>query len=121
MGYKIHVLDRKYSKWELYNATTLDLEKEDIDPVKNKLFNGSTLDNNSKILVLREQGVGDEILYGSMYGNLLKKNKNVTFECDERLIPLFQYSFNQNYKDKGKKLLLINLWKRFAFSFQTKK
>ena len=39
MGYKIHVLDRKYSKWELYNATTLDLEKEDIDPVKNKLFN----------------------------------------------------------------------------------
>ena len=39
MGYKIHVLDRKYTKWELYNATTLDLEKEDIDPVKNKLFN----------------------------------------------------------------------------------
>ena len=39
MGYKIHVLDRKYSKWELYNSATLDLEKEDIDPVKNKLFN----------------------------------------------------------------------------------
>ena len=39
MSYKIHVLDRKYSKWELYNSATLDLEKEDIDPVKNKLFN----------------------------------------------------------------------------------
>ena len=68
--------------------------------VKNKLFNESTLDNNSKILVLREQGVGDEILYGSMYGDLLEKNQNVTFECDERLIPLFQYSLNQNHKDK---------------------
>ena len=41
--------------------------------VKNKLFNGSTLENNSKILILREQGVGDEILYGSMYGDLLRK------------------------------------------------
>ena len=39
MSYKIHVLDRKYSKWELYNSATLDLEKEDIDPVENKLFN----------------------------------------------------------------------------------
>ena len=35
-----------------------------------------------------------------MYGDLLEKNKNVTFECDKRLIPLFQYSFNQSYKDK---------------------
>ena len=49
---------------------------------------------------MREQGVGDEILYGSMYGDLLEKNQNVTFECDERLIPLFQYSLNQNHKDK---------------------
>ena len=68
--------------------------------VKNKLFNGSTLDNNAKILVLREQGVGDEILYGSMYRDLLEKNNNVTIECDERLLPLFQYSFNQNHKNK---------------------
>ena len=68
--------------------------------VKNKLFNGSTLDNNAKILFLREQCVGDEILYGSMYGDLLKKNKNITIECDERLLPLFQYSFNQNHKHK---------------------
>ena len=68
--------------------------------VKNKLFNLSTLDNNSKILVLREQGVGDEILYGSMYGDLLEKNQNVTIECDERLIPLFKYSFNKNHKHK---------------------
>ena len=30
----------------------------------------------------------------------LEKNQNVTIECDERLIPLFQYSFNQNHKHK---------------------
>jgi len=75
-------------------------KNESLICVKNKLFNGSTLDNNAKILVLREQGVGDEILYGSMYPDLLEKNQNVTFECDERLIPLFQYSLNQNNKDK---------------------
>ena len=39
MSYKIHVLDRKYSKWELYNSSTLDLEKKEIEPVENKLFN----------------------------------------------------------------------------------
>ena len=79
-------------------------KNESLIYVKNKLFNGSTLDNNAKILVLREQGVGDEILYGSMYPDLLEKNQNVTFECDERLIPLFQYSLNQNNKDKFTKL-----------------
>ena len=34
MSYKIHVLDRKYSKWELYNSATLDLEKEDMIQLK---------------------------------------------------------------------------------------
>ena len=35
-----------------------------------------------------------------MYRDLLEKNNNVTIECDERLLPLFQYSFNQNHKNK---------------------
>ena len=47
----------------------------------------------SKFLILREQGVGDEILYSSMYGDLLKNVENITIECDPRLLNLFKRSF----------------------------
>ena len=39
--------------------------------VKNKIPNENTLNQNSKILILREQGIGDELLYGTMYFDLL--------------------------------------------------
>ena len=58
---------------------------------------------DSKILVIREQGVGDEILYGTMYLDLLNKFSDLTIECDERLIPLFKNSF-KSHKDKFVKL-----------------
>ncbi len=61
------------------------------------------LNKKSKILVIREQGVGDEILYGTMYFDLLNKFQDLIIECDERLIPLFKNSF-QNHKDKFVKL-----------------
>jgi Flp pilus assembly protein TadD len=61
------------------------------------------LNKNSKILVIREQGVGDEILYGTMYLDLLNQFSDLIIECDERLIPLFKNSF-QNHKDKFVKL-----------------
>jgi len=68
--------------------------------VKNKLFKNNYLSKNSKILVLREQGVGDEILYGTMYEDLLNSYANVKIECDQRLISIFQNSFNKIHKNK---------------------
>ena len=59
--------------------------------------------NSSKILVIREQGIGDELLYGTMYDDLLNKFSDLVIECDERLIPLFKNSFESN-KDKFVKL-----------------
>ena len=61
------------------------------------------LDKGSKILVIREQGIGDEILYGTMYEDLLNEFPDLIIECDERLIPLFKNSF-QNNRDKFVKL-----------------
>ena len=37
----------------------------------NKLWKGEKLDFNKKILIIKEQGIGDEILYGSMYSDFL--------------------------------------------------
>jgi hypothetical protein len=45
-----------------------------------------------RLVVLREQGVGDEILYAHMLTDLLDAGVQVTFPCDLRLIPLFRRS-----------------------------
>ena len=71
--------------------------------VRNKIPNKKISNKNSKILVLREQGIGDELLYGTMYYDLLNEFSNSVIECDERLIPLFKNSFSSN-KDKFVKL-----------------
>ena len=76
-----------------------------IDLVKNKIPK-KTINKNSKILVLREQGVGDEILYGTMYEDLLKEFSDVTIECDERLLSLFKNSF----KKDGSKFVKLGIY-----------
>ena len=60
--------------------------------IKHKLWNGGEL-KDQKILVMREQGAGDEILYSSMYKELKKLYPDIIFEADPRLIPIFNRSF----------------------------
>jgi len=71
--------------------------------VENKISNKIISNKNSRILVIREQGIGDEILYGTMYCDLLNEFSDLVIECDERLIPLFKNSF-ESHKDKFVKL-----------------
>jgi tetratricopeptide (TPR) repeat protein len=47
----------------------------------------------ARLLVWREQGVGDEILFSSCYGELAKRAGRLVIECDRRLAPLFARSF----------------------------
>ena len=71
-----------------------------IEKLNKKLFKKKEINqSNRKFLIVREQGVGDEILYASMYGDLLKNVKNVTIECDPRLLNLFKRSFSE-YSNK---------------------
>ena len=51
---------------------------------------------NKKILVLREQGIGEEILFSSMYKELIALNNNLKIEADKRLISIFERSFNNH-------------------------
>ena len=51
---------------------------------------------NKKILVLREQGIGEEILFSSMYKELIALNNNLKIETDKRLISIFERSFKNN-------------------------
>lgn len=53
---------------------------------------GQPLENET-LLVWREQGLGDELLFLSLIPDLLKIAKNLIIECDSRLINIIQNSF----------------------------
>ena len=95
-------MQRYREAWKLFDGRLgLDefkLKNNYIHNIKEKLLLGNKLDTSKKILVVKERGVGDEILYGSMYPDFLKKYLNSKIETDPRLISLFERSF----KIKGK-------------------
>jgi len=45
------------------------------------------------VLVYAEQGIGDEIMFASCFGDLLDEARRVVIECDPRLAKLFARSF----------------------------
>jgi tetratricopeptide (TPR) repeat protein len=57
-------------------------------------WDGSDLSNKT-ILVWGEQGIGDELLYASLVGDLITRAQHVVIECESRLVPLFERSFPQ--------------------------
>lgn len=63
-------------------------------PFSQPRWKGEPLEGK-KILVWGEQGVGDEIQFGSMLPDFMKMANNAVFEMDGRLVPLFQRSFPQ--------------------------
>ncbi|MCK6452971.1 MAG: tetratricopeptide repeat protein [Alphaproteobacteria bacterium] len=46
-----------------------------------------------RVLVRREQGIGDELLFASCFDDLLATGAEARIECDARLSPLFRRSF----------------------------
>ena len=69
---------------------------------KNKSIVGKTLNTNKqtildkKVLVIREQGIGEEILFSSMYKEFINLNNNIKIETDKRLMSIFERSFESN-------------------------
>ena len=61
-------------------------------PFVQRVWDGGHLGQGS-LLVWGEQGVGDEILYGSMVGELVARGMPVLWEADARLLPLIQRSY----------------------------
>ena len=68
------------------------------DPELNRSFpfpqwDGSPLGNKT-IYIWGEQGVGDEIMFSTMFHDVIPLAKQCIIECDKRLIPLFSRSFS---------------------------
>lgn len=52
------------------------------------------------LLVTAEQGLGDEILFASCFKDILKENPDTTIECDDRLRPIFERSFDCKFQTR---------------------
>jgi tetratricopeptide (TPR) repeat protein len=55
-------------------------------------WNGGSLRGRT-LHVLREQGLGDDIMYSSCYSELIADAKHCVIECEPRLVALFRRSF----------------------------
>jgi len=55
-------------------------------------WNGQKL-NRERLLIWREQGIGDEVWFFSLLNEVLPLCQNIVIECSERLLTLFQRSF----------------------------
>jgi len=101
-GYSYLLLNKKrFSEaFDLFDARlqTKDFPKKNINYINiiKKLNIQKKIERKSKILIVKEQGVGDEILFSSMYNDLLNKHSNVQIECDPRLLKIFNRSFKKN-------------------------
>lgn len=56
-----------------------------------RLWRGGNL-HGSSVLIWREQGVGDEVMFSSCYRETAGRAGRVVVECDRRLVPLFARS-----------------------------
>ena len=88
------------SAWDFFDSRLLisRIKKmnKTYENIKDKLTKTRSLNLSDKILVIKEQGIGDEILFSSMYRDLLQKFSNVKIETDPRLKEIFKRSFKKN-------------------------
>lgn len=52
---------------------------------------------DEEVRVLAEQGIGEEILFASVFQEFLADAPNATIEVDDRLIPVFERTINGNF------------------------
>ena len=65
-----------------------------IDDLPAPLWQGEPL-AGKRLLIAAEQGVGDEIIFGSCIPDAIRAAESCIIECDPRLVPLFSRSFPQ--------------------------
>jgi Flp pilus assembly protein TadD len=91
----VNLLEYKFDPgWSQYEARkkVLDQRPQQEPFQRFPAWQGEPLDEE-KLLVFAEQGLGDEIMFASMYEELAQRVRKVALLCDERLGTLFKRSF----------------------------
>ncbi|HUE15535.1 MAG TPA: tetratricopeptide repeat protein [Planctomycetaceae bacterium] len=89
----IHLLRGELGQgWDEYEGR-LQIEPNP-RPIPARRWDGTPLAGRS-ILLLSEQGIGDQVMFASCLPDLLKGAETSAVECDARLVPMFARSFPQ--------------------------
>jgi len=89
----IDLLEQHFDRaWEKYKARKLVADQRYQHTIFAQLpaWDGKA---DCRLLVYGEQGLGDEIMYASMFPDLARRTSRITVMCDARLGALFQRSF----------------------------
>lgn len=83
--------------WEYYDSgfntkIPINARRSPQRNFKFPLWKGQDL-KGKKILIWREQGIGDELLFSSCIPDLISLGYDITLECSTRLVETFQRSF----------------------------
>jgi exoribonuclease R len=120
--YKISIHDKAYNEWTIYNSISHDvIETLDVNPSKEKLFNGDIFECENGICTLVHSLVRNSVqmpgvlmLDSNMYGKY--KNKYL-YKCipDDKHLPIFLIPYEEKHIGFSKKK--IN--KYITFQFKT--
>ncbi|CAK0745720.1 protein O-GlcNAc transferase [Azospirillaceae bacterium] len=80
--------------WINYDSWRFAIDSSTDRRIAAPRWNGESLAERS-ILLWREQGIGDEIMFSSCYPDIIRQAKRCVIECDARLMTLFARSFPQ--------------------------
>lgn len=75
--------------WDLYSYGFTSKQRKPYRPFPGLLWDGSSLKDKT-IMIWREQGIGDELRFASVYGEIASQAKKVIIEADPRFIELFK-------------------------------
>lgn len=72
-------------------------------------WSGQELKAEEKLMIWREQGIGDEIMFGSLLPQVASKSENLIFECSDKLRSIFarslpEFTVRQQLFDPAKNL-----------------
>lgn len=90
---KTHTCDFEVA-WKLYKYR-FELELKDEKLFFEKPVWTDQLVKNKKIYLYAEQGIGDQILFGTMFREAFETPNKFIVSIDQRLIPIFNRSFSQ--------------------------
>ena len=93
-------LNKFSDSWNLFDSRLL-IEKNKIkltnlELVEKKLFDNLKIEEKENLLILREQGIGEEILFSSVYQDIIEKFQKIKIEADKRLVSVFNRSFEKD-------------------------
>lgn len=122
--YKIHINDRNYTSWNIFETANFQPVNIDINPVENKLFSNDvfSFDDTKNVKLIHSSIRSGSSMPGVLiisenktYGRQQKKNGKLLYKCipDDMRLPPFLIPYE--IKNVGFSKVFINLYVTFSY------